>query len=112
MLSLQRMELELSGYVSDGENMGHAITPSSLGSGVSPSQAGESSKQSVSSWVRYAQALLQTPQKPTYRQFKTPEDSGNKKRKFQRFDCLLQVQRYKAVFFQVMLKITNQCMWH
>lgn len=96
---LQKMELEISGYVSDREHMGHAATSSSLGSGVSPSQAGESRKQSVSSWVRSAQALLQTPQKPTDRQSKTPEDSGKKKRKFQRFDGFFRVKRYKHVLF-------------
>lgn len=97
---LQKMELDISGYVSDGENTGRAVTSSSLGPGVSPSQAGESRKQSVSSWVRSAQALLQTPQKATDRQFKTPEDSGKKKRKFQRFARFFQVKRYKHVFFK------------
>lgn len=88
LLYLQEMELEISGYVSDGENMGHAVASSSLASGVSPSQAGERCKQSARSWLRSAQALLQTPQKLADRQSKTPEDSGKKKRTFQRFDCL------------------------
>uniref|UniRef100_A0A3Q3X8Y9 Uncharacterized protein n=1 Tax=Mola mola TaxID=94237 RepID=A0A3Q3X8Y9_MOLML len=37
----------------------------------------------VSDWVRSAQAMLQTPQKPIDGQCKTPEDSAKKKRKFQ-----------------------------
>uniref|UniRef100_A0A3Q3MCG2 Scaffold protein involved in DNA repair n=1 Tax=Mastacembelus armatus TaxID=205130 RepID=A0A3Q3MCG2_9TELE len=48
-----------------------------------PLQTGEGSKRSVSDWVRSAQAMLQTPQKPFDRQSKTPEDSARKKRKFQ-----------------------------
>lgn len=103
----------MSAYVSDGENVGQADTSSSLRSGVSPSQAGESRKQSVSTWVRSAQALLQTPQKASDRQSKTPEDSGKKKRKFLRFERLFfQVQQNKHGFLQAMSKITNQCMWH
>ncbi|CAF98466.1 unnamed protein product, partial [Tetraodon nigroviridis] len=47
------------------------------------SQAGESRRQSVSSWVRSAQALLQTPPRTTDGQPKTPDDSGKKKPKFQ-----------------------------
>ncbi|ROI16385.1 Microtubule-associated protein RP/EB family member 2 [Anabarilius grahami] len=37
--------------------------------------AAETSKQSVSEWVRSAQAILQTPQKQTNKSVKTPEDS-------------------------------------
>lgn len=78
-------ELEISGYVSDGENIDHTVASSSLDS--FPLQTGEGSKRSVSNWIRSAQAMLQTPQKPFDRQAKTPEDSGKKKRKFQRFEC-------------------------
>lgn len=118
-LYLQKMELEISGYVSDGENMGHAVTSSALTSGGSFSQAADSCKRSISDWVRSAQALLQTPQKPPDRQSKTPEDSGKKKRKFQRFDRFrfqLQVQFFffcgaNSVVFET-LKITNQYIFH
>ncbi|XP_035527033.1 DNA repair-scaffolding protein isoform X1 [Morone saxatilis] len=74
-------ELEISGYVSDGENNSHTVTSSRLES--FPLQTGEGSKRSVSDWVRSAQAMLQTPQKPLARQSKTPEDSAKKKRKFE-----------------------------
>ncbi|XP_040911351.1 DNA repair-scaffolding protein isoform X2 [Toxotes jaculatrix] len=76
-------ELEISGYVSDGENTGDTITPGRLDSESFPLQTGEGSRRSVSDWVRSAQAILQTPQKPLDRQSKTPEDSAKKKRKFQ-----------------------------
>ncbi|KAM8851347.1 LOW QUALITY PROTEIN: DNA repair-scaffolding protein [Spinachia spinachia] len=68
-------EPEISGYVSDGECVG--VTPSRAGS---PLRSGEGSKRSVRDWVRSAQALLQTPQKPLS---KAPQDSANKKRRFQ-----------------------------
>lgn len=80
-------ELEISGYVSHGENIDHTVVSRSLDSESFPLQTGEGSKRSVSNWVRSAQAMLQTPQKPIDRQAKTPEDSGKKKRKFQRFEC-------------------------
>uniref|UniRef100_A0A3Q1FZ50 Scaffold protein involved in DNA repair n=1 Tax=Acanthochromis polyacanthus TaxID=80966 RepID=A0A3Q1FZ50_9TELE len=73
-------ELEISGYVSDGENVGSTLTSSRLDSEIFPLQSGEGSKRSVSDWVRSAQAMLQTPQKPIDRQSKTPEDSAKKKR--------------------------------
>lgn len=79
-------ELEISGYVSDGENTGDTLVLSRLDSESSPLQTGEGSRRSVSDWVRSAQALLQTPQKPLERQSKTPEDSAKKKRKFQRLE--------------------------
>ncbi|XP_056594064.1 DNA repair-scaffolding protein isoform X2 [Triplophysa dalaica] len=44
----------------------------------------DTSKQSVSEWVRSAQAILQTPQKQTTRTIKTPEDSSKKNRRFER----------------------------
>ncbi|XP_059201162.1 DNA repair-scaffolding protein [Centropristis striata] len=73
-------EPEISGYVSDGENIDTTLTSSRLG--FPP--AGEGSKRSISDWVRSAQAMLQTPQKPQCkRESKTPEDSAKKKRKFQ-----------------------------
>ncbi len=80
-------ELEISGNASDGEDIDHTLTSSRLDSQSSLLQTGEGSKRSVSDWVRSAQAMLQTPQKPIDRQSKTPEDSAKKKRKFQRFDC-------------------------
>lgn len=88
LISVQT-ELEASGSVSEGESGGGCVPPPSSppASGVSHPQAAEnSSRRSLSSWVRSAQALLQTPQKAPDRQPKTPEDSGKKKRKFQRFD--------------------------
>lgn len=82
-------ELEISGYVSDGENIGQAGTSSSLEAESFPLQTGEGSKRSVSDWVRSAQAMLQTPQKQINQQPKTPEDSAKKAHKFQRFDFFL-----------------------
>ncbi|XP_027876731.1 DNA repair-scaffolding protein isoform X3 [Xiphophorus couchianus] len=75
-------ELEISGYVSDGDDLGCTLTSSKLDSDVFSLQSGEGSKRSVRDWLRSAQAMLQTPQKPMDRQFKTPEDSTKKKRKF------------------------------
>lgn len=80
-------ELEISGYTSDSETLACTATSSRLDSESFLLQSGESSRRSVSDWVRSAQAMLQTPQKPIDRQFKTPEDSAKKKRKFQRFEC-------------------------
>nr|XP_020451308.1 DNA repair-scaffolding protein isoform X2 [Monopterus albus] len=77
------VELEISGYVSDGESAGNALSSSRLDSGSFPLQTGEGSSRSVSDWVRSAQAMLQTPQKAFDRPPRTPEDSGKKKRKFQ-----------------------------
>ncbi|XP_031721092.1 DNA repair-scaffolding protein isoform X4 [Anarrhichthys ocellatus] len=83
-LSLQptdMTELEISGYVSDGEDVDVTTTSSRPDS---PPQTADGSKRSVSDWVRSAQAMLQTPQKPqSARQSKTPEDSAKKRRKFQ-----------------------------
>ncbi|KAM9349907.1 DNA repair-scaffolding protein [Symphorus nematophorus] len=76
-------ELEISGYVSDGENICNTMTSSRLDSESSPPQTGEGSRRSVRDWVRSAQAMLKTPQKSLTRQAKTPEDSAKKKRKFQ-----------------------------
>ncbi|XP_032386311.1 DNA repair-scaffolding protein isoform X1 [Etheostoma spectabile] len=74
-------ELEISGYVSDGESIDGTVT---LSRRDSPLQTGEGSKKSISDWVRSAQAMLQTPQKPQSKMLsKTPEDSAKKKRKFQ-----------------------------
>lgn len=75
--------LEISGYVSDGEDIGDTVSSSRLDSESFPLQTGEGSKRSVSDWVRSAHAMLQTPQKPFDRQCKTPEDSAKKRRKFQ-----------------------------
>ncbi|KAM4557108.1 DNA repair-scaffolding protein isoform 2-T2 [Fundulus diaphanus] len=75
-------ELEISGYVSDGDDIGGTLTSSKLDSEVFPLQTGEGTKRSVRDWLRSAQAMLQTPQKPFDRQSKTPEDSSKKKRKF------------------------------
>ncbi|XP_074545173.1 DNA repair-scaffolding protein [Halichoeres trimaculatus] len=77
------MELEISGYTSDGETVSCTAASSRLDSESFLLQSGESSRRSVSDWVRSAQAMLQTPQKRIDRQFKTPEDSAKKKRKFQ-----------------------------
>uniref|UniRef100_UPI0037E89D7F DNA repair-scaffolding protein n=1 Tax=Semicossyphus pulcher TaxID=241346 RepID=UPI0037E89D7F len=75
--------LEISGYMSDEEPVGGTEASSRLGSESFLLQTGEGSRRSVSDWVRSAQAMLQTPQKPLDRQSKTPEDSAKKKRKFQ-----------------------------
>ncbi|KAM4605169.1 DNA repair-scaffolding protein [Polymixia lowei] len=74
-------DLEISGYVTDGENSGNAMTRSRLDTESSPLQTGEAGKKSVGDWVRSAQAMMQTPQKQFDRQSKTPEDSTRKKRK-------------------------------
>ncbi|XP_010781674.1 DNA repair-scaffolding protein [Notothenia coriiceps] len=72
--------LEISGYVSDGEDVDAAVTPIRPDS---PVQCGEGSRKSIRDWVRSAQAMLQTPQKlQSNMQSKTPEDSAKKKRKF------------------------------
>lgn len=84
--SAQDEELEITGYTSDGEDVGATLTSSKLDSEIFPLQSGEGSKKSVSDWLKSAQAMLQTPQKPTDRQSKTPEDSAKKKRKFKRFE--------------------------
>ncbi|XP_029930865.1 DNA repair-scaffolding protein [Myripristis murdjan] len=75
--------VEISGYVSDGENADDTMTPSRLDTESFPQLTGEGSKRSVSDWVRFAQAMLQTPQKQLDRKPKTPEDSAKKRRKFQ-----------------------------
>ncbi|KAK5860072.1 hypothetical protein PBY51_021573 [Eleginops maclovinus] len=73
-------ELEISGYVSDGEHIDAMVTKSRPDS---PLQSGEGGRKSIRDWVRSAQAMLQTPQKlPSNMQSKTPEDSAKKKRKF------------------------------
>ncbi|KAM6989548.1 DNA repair-scaffolding protein [Tautogolabrus adspersus] len=75
-------ELEITGYMSDGETVSGTVGSSRLDSESFLLQTGESSRRSVSNWVRTAQAMLQTPQKQFNRQSKTPEDSAKKKRKF------------------------------
>ncbi|XP_056911669.1 DNA repair-scaffolding protein isoform X4 [Takifugu flavidus] len=75
---------QISDYVSDGEDVGRSVTTSSsLASGSSPPRPGESCQRRASDWVRSAQVLLRTPQRPREAQSKTPEDSAKKKRKFQ-----------------------------
>ncbi|XP_051970402.1 DNA repair-scaffolding protein [Xyrauchen texanus] len=70
---------EISDYSSnDDEDPDESRTDSFL---LDPADSG---KQSVSEWVRSAQAILQTPQKQTAKSFKTPEDSSKKRRKFER----------------------------
>ncbi|KAK7945522.1 hypothetical protein WMY93_001250 [Mugilogobius chulae] len=72
--STNPLELEISGYESDDAN--NTMTSSTM-------NCDEGRQRSVSHWVRSAQALLQTPQKVTEKQSKTPEDSAKKRRKFQ-----------------------------
>lgn len=84
--SLQDKELEITGYVSDGEDVGSTFMSSKMDSEIFPLQSGEGSKSSVSNWLKSAQAMLQTPQKTAERQSKTPDDSAKKKRKFTRFE--------------------------
>ena len=85
-------DTDISDYLSDGEEESHdTLSLNRLEAGVvaeCPLQAGEGegSRRSVGDWVRSAQAALQTPQKQTDRNSKTPEDSSKKKRTFQRFD--------------------------
>ncbi|XP_028282569.1 DNA repair-scaffolding protein [Parambassis ranga] len=74
-------ELEISGYVSDGED---TVISSRLNTESPPLQTGEGSKRSVGDWLKSAQAMLQTPQKPNDTPSRTPEDSAKKKKKFQR----------------------------
>ncbi|KAM9845132.1 DNA repair-scaffolding protein [Aulostomus maculatus] len=89
-------ELEISGYVSDGENSGDTMTLSRLDSQRFPLQTREGSKRSVSDWVRSAHSILQTPQKPYERQSKTPEDSAKKKRKFQSGGLAMRLNRLQC----------------
>lgn len=72
--------------MSDGGNVGDAMTSSRLDSESFSVQPADGSKRSVSDWVRSAQAMLQTPRKQSHKQAKTPEDSAKKKRKFQRLE--------------------------
>ncbi|KAM3604596.1 uncharacterized protein V6R79_013580 [Siganus canaliculatus] len=76
-------ELEISGYVSGGEDIGQSVTSSLLNCESFSLPTGEGSKRSVSDWVRSAQSMLRTPQKSLDKQSKTPEDSAKKRRKFQ-----------------------------
>uniref|UniRef100_A0A4W5JXY2 Scaffold protein involved in DNA repair n=2 Tax=Hucho hucho TaxID=62062 RepID=A0A4W5JXY2_9TELE len=84
-------DTDISDYLSDGEGESHdTLSQNRLEAGVvaeCPLQTGagegEGSRRSVSDWVRSAQAALQTPQKQTDRNSKTPEDSNKKKRTFQ-----------------------------
>ncbi|CAJ1072429.1 DNA repair-scaffolding protein [Xyrichtys novacula] len=69
--------------MSDGETVTCTANSSRLDCESFLLQSGESSRRSVSDWVRSAQVMLQTPKKPLERQSKTPEDSAKKKRKFQ-----------------------------
>lgn len=78
-LNLVASPAEISVYSSnDDEDPEENRTDSSL------LDAADTSRQSVSEWVRSAQASLQTPQKQTTKTIKTPEDSSKKNRKFER----------------------------
>ncbi|XP_067887907.1 DNA repair-scaffolding protein isoform X2 [Heterodontus francisci] len=48
------------------------------------SENGKTSFRSASNWLKSAQAFLQTPEKQKRKQFKTPEDSAKKRKKFVR----------------------------
>ncbi|XP_067836007.1 DNA repair-scaffolding protein isoform X2 [Heptranchias perlo] len=48
------------------------------------SEHGQTSVRSASDWLKSAQAFLQTPEKQKRKQFKTPEDSAKKRKKFLR----------------------------
>ncbi|XP_061694953.1 DNA repair-scaffolding protein isoform X2 [Syngnathoides biaculeatus] len=76
-------DLEISGYASDGETDVDGLNTSRRDAESLQAGSGEGDKRSVSYWVRYARAMLRTPQKPFGREPKTPEDSAKKKRKFQ-----------------------------
>ncbi|XP_068604750.1 DNA repair-scaffolding protein [Brachionichthys hirsutus] len=77
-------EIAVTGRGSDGESVGPEVTPGRLRSQSLPLRSGDGSSRSVGDWLRLAQAMLQTPQKPIDKRSKTPEDSAKKKRKFQR----------------------------
>lgn len=77
-------EPEISSYASDGDDIDSTLASSKLDSQSLSLQTVDGSKRSVSEWVKYAQAMLQTPQKSTDRRARTPEDSAKKRRKFQR----------------------------
>ncbi|XP_036072292.1 DNA repair-scaffolding protein isoform X2 [Oryzias melastigma] len=76
-------EPEISSYASDGDDIDSTLASSKLDSQSLSLQTVDGSKRSVSEWVKYAQAMLQTPQKSTDRRARTPEDSAKKRRKFQ-----------------------------
>ncbi|XP_051737475.1 DNA repair-scaffolding protein isoform X3 [Ctenopharyngodon idella] len=81
MIVLYKSPAEISDYSSyddNDEDTEESRAESSL------LDAAETSKQSVSEWVRSAQAILQTPQKQTAKSVKTPEDSSKKRRRFER----------------------------
>ncbi|XP_056306197.1 DNA repair-scaffolding protein [Danio aesculapii] len=67
---------DYSSYEGNEEDPNESRAESSL--------AADTSKQSVSEWIRSAQAILQTPQKQTTKTIKTPEDSSKKRRRFER----------------------------
>ncbi|TSL82585.1 Microtubule-associated protein RP/EB family member 2 [Bagarius yarrelli] len=62
-----------------------------------PDPPAEQRLRSVSEWVRSAQALLQTPPKQTQKHPKTPEDSGKKKRKFERQSLTVDGERHPII---------------
>ncbi|KAJ0012268.1 hypothetical protein NQD34_013243, partial [Periophthalmus magnuspinnatus] len=84
---IKPLEIEISGYKSD--------EPSDvMASGTR--DCGEDRQRSVSQWARSAQAMLQTPQKVTEKQSKTPEDSAKKRRKFQSGGLAERLQRLQC----------------
>lgn len=83
LLSFFQSPAEISDYSS---NDGNDEDPNE--SRAESSLAADTSKQSVSEWIRSAQAILQTPQKQTTKTMKTPEDSSKKRRRFERYDLL------------------------
>ncbi|TRY90223.1 hypothetical protein DNTS_005829 [Danionella cerebrum] len=74
---------DYSSYEDNDEDPGENNGESSL------LEAADSSKRSVSDWIRSAQAILQTPQKQPSKSFKTPEDSSKKRRRFERPGVLI-----------------------
>ncbi|XP_072297744.1 DNA repair-scaffolding protein isoform X2 [Eucyclogobius newberryi] len=81
------LELEISGYESDDAS--DTVT-------FNTADCSDGRERSLSRLVRSAQALLQTPQKVTEKQSKTPEDSAKKRRKFQSGGLAERLQRLQC----------------
>lgn len=82
------MAAEISDYSSNSDRDPDPSRPDSP-----PREPTEQPQRSISEWVRSAQALLQTPPKHVDKPSKTPEDSGKKKRKFERFGARNEANR-------------------
>ena len=83
-LFFQVPDVDISDYPSDGE--GSTAGEMASSNVAEPDPVDSTGRRLLSDWVRSAQALLQTPQKQANCQFKTPDDSNKKRRKFERYD--------------------------